>query len=424
MSQTTTNLQISVEEPKAWSRKLVITVPASRVKSERAKVTKQLAKRVKMPGFRKGKVPTDRIEARYGPDIDRQTQQQAIDAAFREAINEKDLDPISEPRVANVSYDRDSELTFEVLFDIRPEVTLARLGGFRLSRPEVSVAEAEIEERLAALQQQQALWKPVERRAESGEMVEVEITPLEAAEGEASEARQYKFVLGEGQAIPGVEASIMTLEPGSGGEFEVGFPDDFPDESKRDTSQRLRIELQQVMEKELPALDDVFAKSVGDFDSLAALEEALSEDLLRYKEQEVELQLNHKIIEQILEANPFEVPESMVDRYVEALIGPPPEDADPGLVDQAREEARPTAEWGIKRSLVLQRIATDQGFEASKEDVQERVQDIAKRAGRPAGEIRSRLAKSGELGEIERRITEERVFEFLKEQSEIEVVGS
>jgi trigger factor len=178
------------------------------------------------------------------------------------------------------------------------------------------------------------------------------------------------------------------------------------------------------MEKELPALDDEFAKSVGDFDSLAALEEALSEDLLRYKEQEVELQLNHRIIEQIIEANPFDVPESMVDRYVEALIGPPPEDADPDLVDQAREEARPTAEWGIKRSLVLQRIATDQGFEASKEDVQERVQDLAKRAGRPAGEIRSRLAKSGELGEIERRITEERVFEFLKEQSEIEVVGS
>ncbi|MEE9133371.1 MAG: trigger factor [Gemmatimonadota bacterium] len=424
MSQTTRDLQISVEEPAAWSRKLVITVPTDRVKSERAKVMRQLAKRVRMPGFRKGKVPPDRLESRFGADIDRQTQQQVIDVAFREAVRAKELDPISDPRVANVSYDRDSELTFEVAFDIRPEITLNRIGGFRLNRPEVSVGEDEIAERLELLRRQQALWRSVERQPVAGDSVEVEITPLEGAEGEAPETRQYKFVLGEGQAIPEVEASIMTLEPGSSGEFDVAFPDDFPDESKRGTTQRLRIELSQMLEQELPDLDDEFARSVGEFEDLQALRDAVSEDLLRLKEHEVELQLDQRIIEQIIDANPFEVPESMLDRYVEALVGQPPEGADPDLVARAREEARPTAEWGMKRTLVLQRIQADQGFEASREEVQERVQEIAKRAGRPVGEVRARLVKSGELRDIERRIAEERVFEYLREQSEIQVVGS
>ena len=421
MSQTTTNLQISVEEPKAWNRKLVITVPATEVKTERSKVTRQLAKRVKMPGFRKGKVPTDRIESRYGPEIDGETQQQLIDSAFRQAIKEKDLNPISEPRVANVSYDRETEFTFEVSFDIQPEIKLARLGGFRLNQPEVSVAEAEIEEQLGELQRQQALWKPVERRPVSGEMVEVEITPLDSVDGETQEAREYKFVLGEGQAIQEVEAAIITLEPGSVDEFEIDFPDDFPDESKRGTSQNLRIDLRHVFEQELPVKDDEFARSVGDFESLEALKDAVSADLLRYKEHEVQAQLDQTIIAQVIEANPFEVPVSMVDRYAAALVGQPPEGTDPDLVGKALEEARPTAEWGIKRTLVLQQIATDQGFEATKEEVQKRVEDIAKAAGRPLGEIRGRLAKSGELRDIERKITEQKVFEFLREQSEIGV---
>ncbi len=426
MSQVTTNLQISVEETAAWSRKLVITVPEGRVKSERAKVAKQLSKRVKLPGFRKGKVPLSHLESRFGAEIDRQTQQKVIDAAFSEAVQAKDLDPISAPRVAKVSYDRDSELTFEVAFDIRPEIKLGRVSGFRLSRAEVTVADEEVDAQLAMLRQQQALWKPADRKPAASDSVEVTITPLEQEASEASEAegQPYRFTLGEGRAIPDVEAAIMTLDPGGAAEFTVTFPDDFEDEEQRGKSRRLQIELKQVLEQELPTLDDEFARSLGDFEDLEALRETVAKDLLHHKEQEVEAKLDHEIIESIIQANPFEVPESMIERYLDALVGPPPEDADPDLVDRAREQARPAAEWGIKRTLIIQRVAEDEGLEATKEDVQERLQELAKRMGRQAGEVRARMAKSGELRDLERRITEEKVFAYLKEQSEISVGAS
>lgn len=423
MSQATTNLQISVEETAAWSRKLVITVPEGRVKSERVKVAKQLSKRVRIPGFRKGKVPLAHLESRFGAEIDRQTQQKVIDAAFSEAVKVKEMEPISAPRVANVSYDPDSELTFEVLFDIRPEIKLVRVGGFRLSRPEVTVGEDEIDSQLAIVRQQQALWKPVSRKPNAGDSVEVVITPLEQETKEA-EGQPYRFALGEGRAIPDVEAAIMTLDPESAGEFKVTFPEDFEDEEQRGKSRRLRIELRQVLEQELPALDDEFARSLGDFADVGALREAIAKDLLHHKEHDLEAKLDQEIIESIMQANPFDVPDSMIERYLDALVGPPPEDADPELVDKAREQARPTAEWGIKRTLIIQRVAEDQGLEATKEEVQERLQELAKRMGRQVGELRARMAKSGDLRDLERRITEEKVFKYLKEQSEIAIGGS
>jgi trigger factor len=414
-------LQISVEEPAAWSRKLVITVPSGRVKSERTKVARQLAKRVRIPGFRKGKIPLERLEARFGAEIDRQTKQQVIDSAFREAVQVKDLDPISEPRVANVSYDREAELTFEVAFDIRPEITLGRVGGFRLTQPPVSVSDEEVAERLEALRRQQVLWRPVERKPAAGDSVEVEITPLTEDESEPTEPRPYRFTLGEGQAIADVEAAITTLDPGAADEFDVTFPEDFPDESQRGTTQRLHVSLKQVFEQELPVLDDEFAKSLGDFENLEVLRGIVSEDVLKLKQGEAEQELDQKIIEQIIDANPFQVPESMVDRYVSALLGPPPEGADPDMVDRAEEEARPAAEWGIKRQMIIQRVAKDQGFEATRDEVQDRVTALATRMGRPVQEIRARLSKSGELRDIERAIVEEKVFAFLREQSEIKV---
>jgi trigger factor len=395
VSQTTENLQISVEEPAAWGRKLVITIPASRVKSERAKVTRQLAKRVRIPGFRKGRVPAAQMEARFGADIDRQTQQQLIDRAFREAVSEKSLDPISEPRVAKVSFNRDSELTFEVAFDIRPEIKLARTGGFRLKRPAVSVLDEEVDGRLEYLRRQQALWKPAERKAEAGDSVEVEITPLGESQ-EETESQPYRFVLGEGRAIPDVEAAIMTLEPGSVEEFSVRFPDDYHDESMQGKAQQLRIDLKQVLVEELPELDEAFAKSLGEFSDLAALKEAIVSDLEHEKQHEVELGLDQQVMEQIIEANPFQVP----------------------------DQARPAAEWGIKRTLILQKIAEEQDIDASTEEMQERLQGLASRTGRPVQELKRRLAKTGELRDLERRIVDEKVFKFLREQSEIEEAGS
>ena len=415
-SQTDVGLQVSAEEGAAWSRKLVMTVAAERVRAARKKATRKISKRVKIAGFRKGKVPVHILEQRFGGEIDRQTQQTLIDDAFAEAVRQHELEPISEPQISNLNYDPEAEFTFEVKFDVRPQIELDRVGGFRVTRARVSVNETEVDDQLELVRRQRGAWKPIERHAQPGDTVDVEITDLESDD---PEPRQYKFMLGEGQAIPGVEAAIFGLDPGGEDDFSIDFPDDFPDQEKRGQSQKLHIKLKRVLERELPELDDEFARSLGEFDDLDALRRAISEDLVKDKEREVEAQVERQIIEQIIESNPFEVPETMVHRYIAALIGHPPEGADPEAVRQAVEGARPAAIWGIKRTLILQRVAADQSLEATEEEVKQRIAKIAERAGRPVQEVRARLAKTGDLRDLQRQILDEMVFVYLREQSEI-----
>ena len=418
--QATNGLRVSVEELPAWSRKLIITVSAGRVRSERNKVARRISKQVRRPGFRKGKAPASYVERTYGADIDRRTRERLIEKTFREAVGERELEPISAPKIGNVSYEPDSELTFEVAFDIRPEIRPQRLGGFRLTRPHVQVSDAEVDEALETLRRQHALWKAVERPPSVGDTVAVEITPLNDDAGDESprKSRPYRFVLGQGQAIPDVEAAIKTLQVRESGEFTVSFPGDFQDADQRGKSQRLRIELKDVMEPELPVLDDEFARSVGEFESLLLLREAVAEDRLQQMKQEAEVHLEHQLIDQITDANPFDVPESMIERGLASIRIPPGGDAE--ALERARRETRPAVVREIKRSLLLRRVAEEQGLAASGQEVGERIKELAARAGRPVKELRALLSKSGDLQDIEWRITEEKVLGYLKEQSQIE----
>ncbi len=418
--QATNGLRVSVEELPAWSRKLIITVSAGRVRSERNKVAGRISKQVRRPGFRKGKAPASYVERTYGADIDRQTRERLIEKTFREAVREKELEPISAPKIGNVSYEPDSDFTFEVAFDIRPEIRPQRLGGFRLTRPHVQVSDAEVDEALETLRRQHALWKAVERPPSVGDTVAVEITPLndDAADESPRKSRPYRFVLGQGQAIPDVEAAIKTLQVRESGEFTVLFPGDFEDADQRGKSQRLRIELKDVMEPELPVLDDEFARSVGEFESLLVLREAVAEDRLKQKRQEAEVHLEHQLVDQIIDANPFELPESMIEHGLASIRIPPGGDAE--AFERARRETRPAVVREIKRSLLLRRVAEEQGLAASGQEVGERVKELAARAGRPVKELRALLSKSGDLRDIEWRITEEKVLRYLKEQSQIE----
>src|SRR5690606_27375847 len=161
-----------------------------------------------------------------------------------------------------------------------------------------------------------------------------------------------------------------TLSIGETGEFDVAFPEDFPDEERRGQSQKLRIELKEAAKKVLPELDDEFAKGVGDFDSVASLRERVLNDLREDAEQRAESDVRRQLIDQVLEANPFEAPRSMLDCYLDYMLEGPrqerghrhraPEEQE--RYEQLRETLRPQAEWGLKRSMVVERIAEREGL--------------------------------------------------------------
>lgn len=419
---TDTELKISVEEAPAWGRRLTITVPAERIDAEKHQATKRLAGRARLPGFRKGKVPAAIMEKRFGPAIENEAVEKAIGAAYREAIEREGLRPITQGSIEQFDYQAGQDLTFNVHLEVRPEIELERVGGFAVRRPAPNAGHEQVEQVLERLRDEHAAWSPLPEGTtpQTGDMVTVQITPLRGAEDSTpAEPRRYEIILGEGQALPPIEDAIRTLQPGGAEDFTVQLPVD-PEAPEGPTEEhRVRIEMQAAKHPERPELTDELAQGLGAFANVEELRARVRDDLLQEAEQEAERQVRRDLMSQVVEANAFDLPRSMVDQYLEGVL-PAQDGADEQRVRELREQTRPAAEHALKRMLIVERLAETESLHATPEEVEARVGEIAERLGRPAPEVRGRLQKSGRLREIEEEITENKVFGYLTQLSTIE----
>lgn len=415
-------LDVTVTEGERCRRTVKVAVPVDVVDAERIAVVRKYASRVKMRGFRKGHVPTPVILQRYGRAIEEETVETSVRKACDAAIVANELRPVSDVEVKDLQFEPGETMSFEASFDVRPEVPLGRLGGFRVERPRVAVPDGAADEILEGLRKEHAAWRTEESGSPvAGDSVTVLLTRMEDEDGEPGDAdgsRRYDIVLGEGQALPDIEEAIGTLVPGGGDEFDVGFPDDFDDEERRGQRHRLRIELVSRRVPELPALDDAFARTVGDFEDLAALRARVEEDLEKDARGRAEAELRDRLLLQVVEANDFEVPDSMVEGYTDAVIGDA-NGVDPERLEDLRKELRPAAQMAVKRELLADRIVDEHGLRPTADEVGARVEELARGSGQSPGRLRARLKKSGGLRNIERSLTDARLFEFLKDRSEI-----
>ncbi|MSR35130.1 MAG: trigger factor [Gemmatimonadetes bacterium] len=390
------------------------------VQQEREQIMKQLAGRLHMPGFRKGKVPAAVVEKQYGPTLQKETLDRVIGEAYRTALAEHALQPISDGEVEKVDWKPEADLTFEISFDVRPHIELARLSGFKVERPRPHVADADVDRVIERLRDQSATWRPIDdgQTPMEGELVSVRMTRLDESGEPEGEAQSYQIVLGEGDAIPDVEAAILEVAPGQTRDFTVHFPMDFHNEERRGEEQRLRIAVVDRRTKELPALDEVFARSVGEFDTVDALRTRARTDLEKESRAHAEAVVAGRLLDAVLDANPFDVPRSMVTRYVDSVLGDTSK-ADPGAVERARAQLQDEAELAVKRLIVVERVADAHDLRATRDEVEERVAQLAQASGITTAQARGQLQKSGRLDALAREITERKVLDLLTSQSEI-----
>jgi trigger factor len=413
------DLEISVEEHQRWRRRMSVTVPASIVQAEEQKAASNIASRVRLKGFRKGRVPKKVIESRFGGALRQEALDRLIDAAYRKALAARELRPISEGEIENLEYEPQQDLSFAIAFDVEPVFEVSRLSGFVVERPTQSVTDEQIGSVLERIQEQNGVWQPVEDGLpQEKDMVSVRIVRLDE-EGEPSdEGREYDLVVGSGDAMPDIENAIKTLRDGEAGDFDITFPDDFTDESRRGESERIRITMGARRTMDVPALDDGLAKQVGDFETLDELKAKIREDMEKEAEQQSDATVRGRLLDLLVDANPFDVPASMVARYSDGIIGNP-ENIDAEKLNEFREQIRPEAERAVKRILMIERIAETQSLAASDDDIDARVEEIAAANNTDASKVYAELQKAGRLESMERELTEKAVFDFLMAQSEI-----
>jgi trigger factor len=415
--------QITVEKTAedSASRSLRVTVPVDRVKEAEAKAVKYYAQRARLPGFRPGKAPDAVVRKRFGDAIRQTVLEEVIRESWQTAQSAESLKPITDPSIRNLKFEEGSPIEFELLVEVRPELKLERTGGFRIERRVAPVTDSAVEEQLARVQEQKATWIPVEGvKPSPGQMVRVEVAPLD--ESGAGTAQPYDLVLGQNQAIPDLEERIMSLLPGEQADAEVKFPDDHPDESRRGQTRRVRVTLHDVKRQELPALDDAFAREVGDFEDLAALRAAIRQDLERDAAREADIQVRQGLIQQLVEANNVQAPGSLVHRlmhgYAEMYQVPNEQ------LETFEQQFHQIAEAQVRRDLVIDAVIEANGLRATEAEVDQRVGELAAARGVPAGQLYGSLQKANRLGEMERAISEEKAFAHLLQQSTIDEVKS
>jgi trigger factor len=411
------NIEITPKKSDGVERLLQISVPVETVRDAEDKAARRYAGSVRLPGFRPGKAPAAMVKKKFADAIRQETLESLVQEAYKEVVEREKLKLASQPHVHDLKFKENEPLTFELHIEVRPEIELARTQGFRVTRTERAVTDEQVREQIDQLRDQRAQWTPTTDRPAEGDMVTVELATADES-GAMPAGKQYPLVLGAGQAIPGIEELIMEAKPGETVERPVKWPDDFPDEAQRSKTKTVRVTVQDVKRKTVPELDDAFAREVGDFESLDALMKAVRDDLETNAQRETESELRQRLLDDIIGANQFDVPPSwvsqLVDAYANAYQIPETEK------ERFATEFRPMAERQVRRDLVIDTVAERENLTATEADLDDRIAETASKRGADPGQLYASLQKAGRLKELERNITEDKVFKWLLDRNTVE----
>lgn len=412
-------MNIAIESKKAdgAERHLQVTIPADAVNEAKKEAARKLASKVSIPGFRPGKAPVGMVMKRFADAVRSEAIEALVQEAYKEVLDREQLKVAAQPHIHDLKFEEGGPVSFDLHIELRPEVKLENSQGFKVSRTQRVVTDDNVRDQIEHIRDQRATWAPVDGKPMEGD----EITALLATSedgGEIPEGREYRLVLGGGQAIAGIEEVIMELTPGTTAERPVKWPDDFPDEAQRSRTKTVRIELKEVKRKLLPDLDDAFAREVGDFDSIDDLRRTVREDMEEAAKRESDAQVRQKLLDEIIGANPFDIPPSWVARivqgYAEAYKIPEEEH------ERFAQGFRPTAERQVRRDMVIDAISDAETLKASESEIDEKITAMAEKRGVNPGQLYASLQKAQRLNELERGITEDKVFKWLFERNTIE----
>jgi trigger factor len=411
MAQTT--LQTTSERLDKDRVKVRVEVPENDLAPAVAAVYKRWANEIKVPGFRKGKVPKTLIDQRVGPEVVREEAlRDAIPDFYRRALEAEEVEAIAPPEIEVVEFTAGSPLVFEATVDIRPEVPLPDLTQIHVEAPPSEVTDADVDEQLQALRDRFAELETVGRDARRGDHVLIDLKGYQHDEPvEGASAPDYLYEVGSRGGPAKLDGELEGSRPGAILKFSDTMPDTAGELAGQEVS--FTVLVKEVKAKKLPPLDDEFAKTVGEFDSLDALKEDLRTRLAEVKRSMVEDQLRALTLEQLIDTSGFEPPEKLVSGEFEHRIEHMNEDlksagltfeqyaASGGSTElEMRSELRKQAERAVTAELLLEEIAREQKIDVTNEDLGREIGIAAARAGRDPQEVAKEVASSGRLGAI------------------------
>jgi trigger factor len=406
---------------------LDISIPASEVEKETERVVISLTQRVRLPGFRPGRVPHNIVRARFAADIRQEVVKSLVPKFFQRRIEEENLRVVGTPDITEVHYHAGEPLEFKAEFEVAPQVELKEYIGLTVPYQEPVVSDDEVDERLRELQSQKAEFVNVDPRPlEKGDYAVVSLEAMGDLEKPLEGQQELVLHVGGEETLEAFSQNLRGMSPGEEKEFDVGYPDDYGDEKLAGRKVGFRAMVKGIRRRELPELNDEFAKDLGDFQTLGELREEVRRSLLREKEYIAQQEAKNKLVEKLADLHDFPVPEAYLDRQIEIQVEQylrtvAARGGDPGKVkldwEKVKESQREKATRDVKASLLLEKVADREGIEVTSDELDREVQRIAKQQREPVAAVRRRLEKEGMLRRIISSLRTEKTLTFLFEHA-------
>lgn len=395
------------------------------MEKERAAVRAELRRELRIPGFRKGKVPPGYIEKNYADVIATDAVRNMLPVVYEQGLARERLLPLGDPRFENVDF-ADGALKFDAAIEVRPDVVLKGYDRVSVEVPKRVTADEDVNRAVASLRERLAVLEAVERAAESSDTVVIDYVPLDESGQPEEKARVkgYAVSLASESLLEEFRTGLAGMKAGDEKEIRVVYPADFGDADLAGKSRTFQVRMAEVKQKLLPEVDDAFAKRVDPSSAgLLDLRLRIRKELEAEEEGRHRREIDDKIVDAIIAENPFEVPEVMVENYLASLVEEDRRHRG-GAGDATREQEirqlfRDSAERMIRRYFILDAVKRQENIGVTAADVEERIRQMAQHLGRPEEDVRRALEQPGRRRGFENDLLDEKTMAFLRERAAV-----
>jgi len=423
-------MQVRIEEVSPVEKKMFVEIPWETVSQKLGDAYRELGKGVALKGFRKGKVPRPVLEQVYGQRVNAEVAYELVRESFFRANQEHNLAAVAEPRVEEAApIKKGQPFTFAAIIEVRGEVVPQDYKGLAIERRKLNVPETAVEEALAALRREHTELKPIEGRDKTaaGDIVGLSIT---GTIGE-HEINQPQFAVDlddpEREPLPGLREVLLGLPLDTKDkQIEITVPDDYKDESLRGRKANLSVTILEARSKDVPELDDEFAKDTGKADTLDGLRAALRKDLEEREQGVIDREARENVLRELIKKNQIPVATSLVDRAVELqyqrlrqMLGMKPERGTAGLTDDLRDKMRPAGADEVRGQLLLEAIADTESIAVTDAELTKHVDTTAKARNMSPAKLRAEWQRDGRLDSVTYSLRQEKVLQFLVENAQV-----
>ena len=420
---------VSLQDVGPCRKQLTVEVPAPAVEAETQRVVQEYGRRAKIPGFRAGKVPAHVVRQRFAKDIEQEVIERLLPRYWRQAQAESSIDPLLPPELAEDPQLRPGEpFTFTALVEVRPQIELRNIKDFELPDPSVEPGSLEIDEKIEELRKQLAEWVPVERSAARGDLVVAEITELtpglHAEEGEEQKTETIQVEVGDERVWEELSAVLQGMSAGQSATFERHEEAvQHGDHEHPARDRRFRIAVTAVKERDLPPLDDEFAKRVGaDFETADQLREAVTLRLRSVKRDERREQRQRALLDQLRERHPLELPQGVVKREVEGIVQDYAENLARRGVDVEHagidwnamaNDMLPLAEQRVHARLILDAVSDAESIQVTEEEFELTLAALARARNTSTPALRKSMEENGQLATLRSQLRRDKTIRHL-----------